>query len=161
MKDYEKAFTRMQAVLDQINLAASENRYISMTKACELAGVNESYIYKVLDNSDEYKIPEIMLDKFQDARDRLIDVMIQRVRRVGKWSEEDSPSKIARANLEMKTEAWLLKNLLPKKFGDKVSVDSNNINNTTNNLVLAKVELLDSEVLKQIASAKLIESNKS
>ena len=159
MKDYEKALMRMEAVRNEIEEAAKDNRYISMTKACKLANVRESYIYRIIDNADEYNIPIEMQDKFIDTKDMLIDVMIQRVRECGEGGEEDSALRVARANLTLKSEQWLLKNLLPKKFGDNTVINVTNNNNEAYILAQQTIDQLDEATIMQIAKLRLTNAN--
>lgn len=168
MKDFDKALMRLESVTEIIEEAHRNNINITMTKACKQAGISETYIYRLLDNADDYQLDETLLDRFNYARDCAIDLITQRVREIGQdryvevVNEEgvveqvydDSPLKIARSKINEGSERWLLKTLMPRTFGERTNVQVTN--NTENKHLNVIMQGLTEEQLKALASIRLI-----
>jgi hypothetical protein len=173
MRNQALAMQRINAVIHELEEAARNNEVISMTKACKRANVSEVYIYRLIDNADEYQINNEALDRLEYAKDMILDVINQELRAVEigadtkgclegdeNYNTNDSPLRIARDNIRMKSLTARYKMLLPKTLGDKQGVAVNvNVNNDNRALLIKQTtQQLPNDILKALASIKLIKN---
>lgn len=173
-RDFDRITNQLEAICSVLEQKANENQAITIDQACKIAKVSHSWICKIIDESDTFQIPSHLMERYEYAKCLIFDVITQEVKGVGvdrvkmvkgengetETILDDSPMKIARSKLKLDASKWLYSRLMPRLLGDKVTVDSTNANNVTNNLVIQQVGQLDSSVLKALASVPLQLENK-
>jgi len=179
-RDYERVARQIESVIAVLNRYSENNQVISIGKACREAGIHEAWLYRVLNNIDDYQLSDELLERLEYARDGVISVIIQRLDSIADCNhhgdsldslvqdedsssqssnnkDKDSGTRIARDTLRLKHEQWKYRCLLPKHFNDGVDKTSlaitNNTNNNQYNLLLSN---LSPEQLKAIASIKIL-----
>lgn len=164
IRDYEKVARQLEAIIKALNEAALNSEAISIAKACDRAEVNQAWLYRILNNIDDYKISDDLLERLADARDKVISVIIQRIDDIvagdRKSSDgsilEESGTKVVRDQLILKQEQWKLKNLLPKHFNEGSNQQVIAINDQSNNQYNVLVTNLSQDQLIALASVKLL-----
>jgi len=164
IRDYERVTRQVEAVIDQLNDAASKGEAISIANACKQAHVNEAFLYRILNNIEEYKISDELLERLENARDNVLSVILQRLDEIAEGRIEsavvngivqDSGLNVARTSLMLKNMQWKLKNMLPKQFSEQQQ-SNNQLNINSNNRYNVLLTNMSNDQLKALASMQLL-----
>ena len=103
--------------ISQILAAMEEGS--SLRKACAQTGVSTSAFMRWVDADNELK------EQYACARARLLDVQAEELEEIGeKASRAETAAEVAGLRLQSDNRKWLLSKLAPKKYGEKLEIES-------------------------------------